>query len=659
MLSKEFRGNLALADVGLDSMPSRRASSLSGGGGAKRSNSKQNDDQKSPAEQEQPATSTKVASPPMGSTSQSQATPPIPDLDKVGPALGETRNIATHQSLEDLLAEQLVAVERALAYNQVITQRLLLDRIERMEHETSPRAMTPRKRSVHFSSEHDSGLAQPLLSDYDAVPDYHSSGPLSDAGTTEFALQRHDSTRTHLSENLFPTFGGVKQLVVDCLSKPSYRVEDFYKPVGVWSWLAQHPVFNNMTLMVILGNTLWIAIDTDLNKADVLAEADPIFQVGDNFFCAYFASEMCIRFMAFKHKMDAFRDPWFVFDGFLVALMVWETWVMTFLYVVMNFKPDSSGAGAASVLRIFRIFRLTRVARTARLLSSVPELMILAKGMIVAMRSVMAILCLLALIVYIFSIVFTQLLAESETLDLDSKRKFATVPRSANFLLLQVLCGFDADFATTLLKESGLCYVLFLLYLLFGSLTIMNMLIGILCDVVGTVAEIEKEERFERDMEMKVESLAASLDRENKGVVCKMDFEKVIKEPDVILSLTELGVDVVGLMDFAFFVFGENEELSYTNFLHMVVQFRGAKQATVKDVMDMRKQISMQLSKIIEAYEKSRDDQRLLVERLTSLTLRADASLFDIQEEGHCTIDVDSAGMQGTTKSESEYCGTQ
>eukprot|EP00401_Gymnodinium_catenatum_P058019 CAMPEP_0117607054 /NCGR_PEP_ID=MMETSP0784-20121206/80045_1 /TAXON_ID=39447 /ORGANISM="" /LENGTH=42 /DNA_ID= /DNA_START= /DNA_END= /DNA_ORIENTATION= len=40
-----------------------------------------------------------------------------------------------------------------------------------------------------------------------------------------------------------------------------------------------------MTLLVIAVNSLWLAIDTDMNKAALLYEADPIFILADTIFC--------------------------------------------------------------------------------------------------------------------------------------------------------------------------------------------------------------------------------------------------------------------------------------------------------------------------------------------------------------------------------------
>lgn len=392
--------------------------------------------------------------------------------------------------------------------------------------------------------------------------------------------------------HLFPRVSGVRNTVMGMLNKPRHNVEDLYHETGFFQAVAKSSWFNNFALFVIVCNTFWVAIDTDLNKASVLCEAPVIFQVVDNTFCVFFTCEMLIRFMSFAQKRVAFSDSWFVFDLFLVSLMIWETWVLVFMYIVMDVHPDS-GARNPSILRVFRVFRLTRVARTARLLSSVPELMILAKGMFIAMRSVVAVLCLLALVIYVFGIIFVELFSGEAGAAVAGK--FDNVPQSMNFLLLQVISGFNEDVLRALLDEGWPYYVLFLLFYIFASLTIMNMLIGILCDVVATVAESEKEDALVSEMENTITGLAISLDERQRHSISKEEFDKIIQYPEMTLALNDLGIDVVGLMDFAFFIFQECDELSYSDFQHMAFQFRRAKTATVKDVMDIRKQVSMQV----------------------------------------------------------------
>jgi len=337
-------------------------------------------------------------------------------------------------------------------------------------------------------------------------------------------------------------------------------------------------------------NTIWIAIDTDYNHAAVLCEAPAVFQVVENCFCTFFVFEMLVRILALRHIEDSVKDSWLVFDCVLVATMVWETWIMTLWFLL--FGHASSNGRSTSVFRIFRLFRLTRVARTARLVGNVRELMILAEGMLQALRSVAAVLILLAILIYIFSIIFTQLLRDSS----QTEGNFDSVPRSMNTLLLQIVCGFDLTLANELLDSDFSCYILFLFYFLIASLTLMNMLIGILCDVVSNVATDEREASFVVEVESLVNSLMRDLDTDGSHTLSKEEFEGIILNQEMMQVLHDFGVDVVGIVDFGSFLFQEVEELSFADFLQLVVQFRESRAATMRDMMNLMKYLAREIS---------------------------------------------------------------
>merc|ERR1719305_1825725 len=140
--------------------------------------------------------------------------------------------------------------------------------------------------------------------------------------------------------------------------------------------------------------------------------------------------------------------------------------------------------------------------------------MLLVKGIVAAVRSVLAVLCLLFLVIYVFAVIFTELLSDSPV----GSGRFDTVPVSLNTLMLQVLCGPDAHFINELLAVDTVYYVL-IFFLLVALLTIMNMLIGILCGVVADVTEAEKDAAFLELVEHEIDHLAAVLDLDGNGTI--------------------------------------------------------------------------------------------------------------------------------------------
>jgi voltage-gated sodium channel len=386
---------------------------------------------------------------------------------------------------------------------------------------------------------------------------------------------------------LFPPANATTLTVQKHLSRPLPTLEDSYRKEGIFQEWARSKWFESISLIVILLNTIWIAVDTDYNTQEVLCNAAIQFQIADNFFCIFFCIELFIRIMAYKKRRQALKDPMFVFDLFMVSLMVWDTWIKTLLYSLLGDDSFTYGR-AATIFRIFRIARLTRVARTGKLLRGAPELMILAKAMVLALRSVVAILVMLILVIYVFAILFTQLLADCAV----ATGKFENVPQSMNFLMIQLLCGFDSEFMVSLVGAGLMYYFTFLLFLLLANLTIMNMLIGILCDVVAEVAASEKEDNFTKEIEAHLEAFAAKIDSDGDKRVSRIEFINMMQDYSLVEALNEAGVDVVSFVEYASFVFDDGANLCCEDFLNLIAQFRGNRVATVKELVNTRKYVT-------------------------------------------------------------------
>merc|ERR1719440_643952 len=150
-----------------------------------------------------------------------------------------------------------------------------------------------------------------------------------------------------------------------------------------------------------------------MNKEEVLFNAHPVFQVVENVFTGYFFLELLIRFSAFRKKRYCLRDFWFMFDLFLVMLMVGETWILNaVIYFYLGDSTSKSGSfnpSDASILRMLRLAKMIRVSRMVRLLRSVPELLIIIKGIHHASRSVMVFFTLYLIIIYVYAVIFRQL----------------------------------------------------------------------------------------------------------------------------------------------------------------------------------------------------------------------------------------------------------
>jgi len=414
--------------------------------------------------------------------------------------------------------------------------------------------------------------------------------------------------------------------------KQQYDVADFYFTSGWPQRIARHPFFEYTTLSVISLNALWIAIDTDHNHSETLLDSDIGFIIVENLFCAYFFAEWLIRFLAFKRKLNGMRDAWFVFDSLLVFTMVGETWVMAFI-VKFTTSGGNASMGNASILRMARLLRLSRMARMVRLLRAVPELMILVKGMFAATRSVVFTLILLLFFIYVFSIFFTQLASENQALNV----YFHGVGQSMYSLAMHGVFLEDLIVLMDALKaENALLFVAFFLFVMIASMTMMNMLIGVLCEVVTAVSSTEKESLEVAFVKCKLQEVLLTIFPSKAGQelsITKGEYEMILENPQAARLLQEVGVDVVGLVDLTDLFFEGNHEdddessdagaggkqtLSFGDLMESVLELRGTNNATVKDVMNLRKFIRTSVDNRLEKIEKALNHRKSMGGRRSS-----------------------------------------
>lgn len=402
------------------------------------------------------------------------------------------------------------------------------------------------------------------------------------------------SMSRHLSKPVLTKPKEIKSLaksVMDSINnKDVLDPEKLYSKTGCCQAIARSSVFKSFTMAMVLLSTFWIAIDTDYNQG----QGDGVFFLMDNVICAYFCFEISIRWLAYQVPRDALSDNSFLFDLFLAVSMAVETWGWMLMAAFVGFEKHQASPGITPSLRALRLIRITRAFRMSRIFRFVPELMILLHGMFQAIRSVLTTLLLLVLVTYTFAVAMTQLLQNKSI----GGGRFDSVPEATTFLLLQTLCGFDYHFMMDMMNADGLSFAFMLAYQLIGSLTLMNMLIGVMVDVVGNTAQIEQEEQSLKTLKRDIADVVKLTDENEDQTVTSVEFNHMIQNPEAVRKLYEGGVNVLALVDYADFVFRDTPTLTLEDFVETVLQFRGSSQATVKDVVDLRVYVSKELARL-------------------------------------------------------------
>jgi len=147
----------------------------------------------------------------------------------------------------------------------------------------------------------------------------------------------------------------------------------------------------------------------------------------------------------------------------------------------------------------------------------------------------------------------------------------------------------------------GIEHVLFsfviLFFVLLASLTVMNMLVGVLIEVVGVVSAVEKEQLKVTFVKTKLMELmeATGFEVDNGTMITRREFANLLSNADAVRIIQDIGVDPIGLVDFTDHIFRddidglEGEGLSFADFMEVIMQFRGKNGSTVKDIVDLRK----------------------------------------------------------------------
>merc|ERR1712032_1731760 len=221
--------------------------------------------------------------------------------------------------------------------------------------------------------------------------------------------------------------------------------------------------------------------------------------------------------------------------------------------------------------------------------------MILIKGLSVAARSVFCTLGLLVIIIYIFALAFKQL-CDGTVL---GEERFYSVGQSMRTLFLDAILPDQAAIVNETGEESVGFGLLLMVFILLGSLTVMNMLVGILVEVVSVVSSVENEQLTVNFVKQKLQTLKYSETTESSiDRISRHEFEKLLVRPEAAKIIQEVGVDVVGLVDFADVIFQDADELSFGEFMGLILQFRGTNNATVRDIVDLRKFMTQELQKV-------------------------------------------------------------
>jgi len=266
----------------------------------------------------------------------------------------------------------------------------------------------------------------------------------------------------------------------------------------------------------------------------------------------------CYEF--WTHEEDRY---WNSFDFFIVLLSTFDT-------VLSAADEGDSPLANISVLRIVRVVRIVRVLRIIRVMKFFQDLRILLAAVVSTVKTAGFAFALILLIMYMFGIAITQLVAEhiveqenaGSPIDADNDLLFffGSIGWSVLSMFMTITGGIDWKDASTPLYEvsGGLAAVFFLLYVCIMSLCVMNVLLGIFCQCALDTAASDKEnviqlQLMEKERFVKtLKNLFADWDETGRGTCSIEAFEKHMMDETTMALLRSLeieGRDAITLFD--------------------------------------------------------------------------------------------------------------
>ena len=224
----------------------------------------------------------------------------------------------------------------------------------------------------------------------------------------------------------------------------------------VAEWIASSPV-QRMIVALILVNAVILGLETWPAAMEVAGT----WLVGaDRVILAVFVLEILLKL--FAHRLGFFRNPWNVFDFFVVGVAL---------------MPAS---GPLAVLRVLRILRL---------ISMVPRFRFVVEALLRAVPGILSIAGLLVILFYVFAVMATGLFGER------FPEWFGSIGASM-YTLFQVMTleSWSMGIVRPVMEAYPYAWLFFIPFILVATFTMLNLFIAIIVNTMQSMTEAQHGE---------------------------------------------------------------------------------------------------------------------------------------------------------------------
>jgi hypothetical protein len=298
------------------------------------------------------------------------------------------------------------------------------------------------------------------------------------------------------------------------------------------SRFADSSIFTCIIYSVILANCFFMthAADAEIKYYD--RDPTTFLVIGELSFVAAYAVEFFIKF--YRHRFYFFCDAHWRYNWLDFSLLVIGIYTCFLEEVLVN----------VSWLRVLRIFRLAKALRVLRLIAMVKPLRVLLKSLGSTMGTLGWCLLMFSVILFLFALVFVLRVANyfrdtGDELNPDEVSRLVDAYGSVSKTMLTLyICstgGNDWALYYEALQPTG--YVntcIFLLFVAFTQIAVLNIILGIFVDEAMKSLMTEKEEHAhehaqqERHVEENLRVMCSEADVNNDGKLTYTEWSSAI-----------------------------------------------------------------------------------------------------------------------------------
>eukprot|EP00420_Gonyaulax_spinifera_P029448 CAMPEP_0197875310 /NCGR_PEP_ID=MMETSP1439-20131203/4589_1 /TAXON_ID=66791 /ORGANISM="Gonyaulax spinifera, Strain CCMP409" /LENGTH=588 /DNA_ID=CAMNT_0043494499 /DNA_START=20 /DNA_END=1786 /DNA_ORIENTATION=+ len=400
---------------------------------------------------------------------------------------------------------------------------------------------------------------------------------------------------------------------------------DFWDASASW----REDIGDCMVALTIAINGIFMGLQTDHIARNLSENVPAVYVVGEVVFCLIFTIELLLRLG--RHRLAFFTmngKYWNVFDALLVCLQWLETPML--LFGGGKSDPSSQNSNFTS-LRLMRILRLLRIMRMLRILQFSSDITVVINAIVNSMRSLIATIVLLFLMMYAIGIVFTQVTCTHRignvraglATDNGLSYYWGGLPRSILSLLESIMGGVDWDDTfTPLLGVSIFMGIAFLAYVCFSLLAMMNVITGIFVESALKKTEKTKAQEFT----MHVRNLFHMLEPDHDGHIIRNEYMAHLTDPKLQAYMNDIGIDPgEARLLFDFLDCDGSDSIDSEELLSGLIRLRvGAK---FMDVMTIMHEIDQNSKRWLEWTQKVDQNMQLISAHVESLPITLSESV--------------------------------